>query len=93
MNFILRDDKIEFLYHANKFGFKPMKGSQEWRDEIWVFFIDQSADKLHGKMLHFMLSSWDVVLRAMQKPWNVLNWELRDQTYAFWQSYKTGFLW
>lgn len=38
VNFILRDDKIEFLYHANKFGFKPIKGLQEWRDEIWGFF-------------------------------------------------------
>lgn len=34
VNFILRDDKIEFLYHANKFGFKPIKALKEWRGEI-----------------------------------------------------------
>lgn len=51
------------LYHANQFGLKPIKGLQEWRDEIWVFFlIDQSEDKLHGTTLHFMLSSWDIML-------------------------------
>lgn len=29
VNFILRDDKIKFLYHANKFGGKPKRGLKE----------------------------------------------------------------
>lgn len=37
VNFILRDDKIKFLYHANKFGGKPKRGLKEWRGEIEGF--------------------------------------------------------
>lgn len=31
------------------------------------FFIDQSEDKLHGKTLHFMLSSWDFMLQCNEE--------------------------
>lgn len=84
VNFILRDDKIEFFYIMLirlELSQKRVYKNDGMRFRVVVFFIDRSEDKLHGTTLPFMLSTWDVMLEATEKTWKVLNWELHDQTY------------